>query len=160
MLMVASCAGGEEEQTNESEIINDSIAQPIPDPNDSIATQGNNDIPRPSVRFICRDIGENMDNPLFEVSLLVDNAYYTLDTIHTCNSIKYEDYEEFEIPNSSLTAAGGWWKDEGDYFFAVEQYGEIVVMHAWQTEEQSTQGYFYKEKRRILLPKPIPLEDI
>ncbi len=118
------------------------------------------DTARPTLRFICRDIGQGLDNPLYEVSLLVGNAYYTLDTIHTCSRITYSDYEEFEIPNYALSACGGWWKNAGDYFFAYEDAGDIVVMHAWQTEEQSVQGYFYKEAKRLKLPEPEVLEQL
>lgn len=160
-IILSGCISGDKETPTDAEIVEDSITQASPDIEfDSLSVIEPSKIPGARVQFICRDIGQGMDNPLYEVSLLVGQAYYTLDTIHTCDKIQYGDYDEFEIPNRALTAAGGWWKDEGDYFFAFEEYGEIVVMHAWQTEEQSTQGYFYKVERRIQLPKLEPLEEL
>lgn len=160
LILLVACTTSEQEQPTEAEARYDSLEQyeDLTEA-DSISTP-EEVLPRPVVRFICRDIGQGLDNPLYEVSLLVGTSYFTLDTIHTCQSIRYGDFEEYEIPRSALSAAGGWWKNAGDYFFAIEEPGQIVVMHAWQTEEQSVQGYFYKEKRRILLPEPEPLEDM
>ena len=160
IICLTGCTSAEKETPTESEIVMDSVSSILPETSlDSISE----DLPfnhQAVVRFICRDIGQGMDNPLYEVSLLVGTSYYTLDTIHTCQPIPIGDYDEFEVPQQALSAAGGWWKNAGDYFYAMEENGEIVVMHAWQTEEQSIQGYFYKEQRRILLPVPVPLEDM
>lgn len=159
-LLVGACTTADREEPADEFPEEDSIVRSDQEEPDSLIIGETEKEPLPEVRFICRDIGQNMDNPLFEVSLLVGSSYYTLDTIHTCNSIRYGDFEEFEIPNRALSAAGGWWKDAGDYFYATEENNQIVVRHAWQTEEQSTQGYFYKEVRRIMLPSPVILEDI
>ncbi len=159
-ILIFGCTTSEQEQPADEEIVPDSLENTVNrNRKDSIEIEEKSKA-RSVVRFICRDIGQGLDNPLYEVSLLVGRSYYTLDTIHTCEPIRYGDFEEFGIPGAALSAAGGWWKNAGDYFYALEDRGEIVVLHAWQTEEQSTQGFFYKEKRRILIPQPEPLEDM
>jgi hypothetical protein len=158
LLFFAACTTGEQESPTDSEVNEDSLNVMRKPPADSNNDNKSSETPRATLQFICRDIGQGMDNPLYEVSLLVGNSYYTLDTIHTCNTIQRVNYDEYEVPEQAMSACGGWWKGSGDYFFAYEDMGDIVVMHAWQTEEQSTQGYFYKEARRLQLPQPEGLQ--
>lgn len=160
IIFFAACTTGEQESPTDADVVEDSLEITKSPRSDSLNAKTPAETPRATLRFICRDIGQGMDNPLYEVSLLVGSAYYTLDTIHTCNTIHRADYDEFEVPDQAMSACGGWWKGSGDYFFAYEDMGDIVVMHAWQTEEQSTQGYFYKEARRLQLPQPDVLEQI
>lgn len=149
-MALVGCTSGEQEEKTSAE---------HPQTTDSTGITGtpesnpSSEKERIMFQFICRDIGQGMDNPYYEVSLRVGSNYYTLDTIHTCETITLAHFDEYEIPEQAVAACGGWYHAEGEYYYAIEDGDRIKVMYAWQTEEQSVQGYFYKEKREIPLPE-------
>lgn len=100
-----------------------------------------------TVALDCMDIGGgNEDFPQRQVSLRLGTVSTTLDTIAACQFIERQDYARYGIPAEAVAACGGWWAGSGDYFYAVIDKGdEIVVMRAMEDEANPAGGYNYEE---------------
>jgi hypothetical protein len=103
-----------------------------------------------TVALDCMDIGGgNEDFPQRQVSLRLGTVSTTLDTIAACQLIERQDYARYGIPAEAVAACGGWWAGSGDYFYALIDKGdEIVVMRAMEDEANPAGGYNYEEVSR------------
>lgn len=100
-----------------------------------------------TVALDCMDIGSGSDDfPQRQVSLRLGTTSTTLDTIAACQLIERQDYARYSIPAEAVAACGGWWAGSGDYFYAVIDKGdEIVVMRAMEDEANPAGRYNYEE---------------
>ena len=97
--------------------------------------------------------GEEDEIPLYQVALTVNGQKTILDTVSSCTPIPKEDFKSKEIPQTALAAAGGWWAGAGDYFYAIQEGNDVVVMAGWQDETQEDEGYHYKAFKKIPIKK-------
>lgn len=104
------------------------------------------DPPKAEVSFRCESMGEDENEvPHHQVFLVVNEQSTKIADINACDNLYPQDYERFQIPANALAACGGWWAGAGDYFYALEIKGEIVVMQGWQSEEQEDEGFHYEQ---------------
>jgi hypothetical protein len=52
-----------------------------------------------------------------------------------------------------VAACGGWYAGAGDYYYALEMKGKIVVMKGWNAEEQTDEGYHYEQHMVVPIKK-------
>ncbi len=123
---------------------NDKTKETAEEPQPSAPMQGI------TVALDCMTIGgENEDFPQRQVSLRLGTASTVLDTIAACQLIERQDYARYGIPAEAVAACGGWWAGSGDYFYAVIDKGdEIVVMRAMEDEANPAGRYNYEEVSR------------
>jgi len=104
------------------------------------------DPPKAEVRFRCETIRDaNDDNPQSQVFLVVNDQSIKVADVSVCAEISKADYNNYQIPANALGACGGWWAGAGDYFYAIEIKGTILVMQGWQDEGQEDEGFHYKQ---------------
>jgi hypothetical protein len=109
------------------------------------------------VTLECRELqGPDSEMPQAEVLLRIANEVTLLDTISTCQRIEPADYEQYGIPTPTVSACGGWWAGGGDYFYAIIDGDQLVVMQGWQDEGQTDEGFHYQEVKRIALTEVQP----
>lgn len=110
--------------------------------------------PQPlTVAFDIRELsGPEEGAPLVEISLKVNGTSQILDSVAACSVLDPSAYPNHEMPEEALTACGGWFAGGGDYFYAIEEAGEIVVMVGWQDEMQDDDGYHYEEFKKVSVP--------
>ena len=93
------------------------------------------------------------DMPLTAVVVKAFGDSYAVDTVSVCQALNPEEYAQYGIPDTAISAAGGWWAGSGDYFFlSLSPEGDVLVYQGWQDEGQSDEGFHYKPVVRI---KPI-----
>ena len=98
------------------------------------------------VELRCEDLGtDKMDIPHNRVVLLVNNVRTVIDSAQGCGIIDKVDYKDKQIPAEAVAACGGWFAGAGDYFYAIEKNGKIVVFKGWQAEEQEDEGFHWEE---------------
>lgn len=127
---------------------NPNTSQEEAEQTDTTATSQTEEKPSPlkavEASLSCRDIStEDSVYPQFEVNLDVNGQNMVLDTINACGVFTRQDYEQYEIPPTALTACGGWYAGAGDYFYLVRDQDRLMVMQGWQDEGQEDEGYHY-----------------
>lgn len=96
------------------------------------------------VAFICEDLGnDQQDVPRHRLLLQVDGTKTLVDTVIVCNEILKEAYKNSGIPANALAACGGWYAGGGDYFYAIEQAGKVVLFKGWQEEGQEDTSFHW-----------------
>lgn len=104
------------------------------------------DPPSAKVSFRCESTGEDEHgNPHHQVFIVVNEQSVKIADVMACDEIPKDEYLSREIPANAIAACGGWWAGAGDYFYALEYKGMIVVMKGWQDEEQEDTGYHYEQ---------------
>ena len=76
---------------------------------------------------------------------MVNNVRTVIDSAQGCGIIDKADYKDKQIPAEAVAACGGWFAGAGDYFYAIEKNGKIVVFKGWQAEEQEDEGFHWEE---------------
>lgn len=100
-----------------------------------------------TVALDCMELAGGSDEfPQRQVSLRLGTNSTVLDTVAACQLIERQDYAKYSIPAEAVAATGGWWAGSGDYFYAIIDKGdEIVVMRAMEDESNPAGGYKYEE---------------
>ena len=94
--------------------------------------------------FICEDLGNDaQDVPRHRLLLQVAGVKTLVDTVITCTEIPKTEYKDKEIPANALAACGGWYAGGGDYFYAIEQAGKVVIFKGWQEEGQEDMSFHW-----------------
>jgi len=108
------------------------------------------DAPKAKVHFRCEPMGEDKNEiPHSQVFLVVNDQSTKIADITACEEITKEGYSNFDIPSNAIAACGGWYAGAGDYFYALEVKGSIVVMKGWQSEEQKEKGFHYEQAAKV-----------
>lgn len=93
------------------------------------------------------------DLPLAAVIVKAFGDSYVIDTVSVCQILKPEEYAQYGIPDTAISAAGGWWAGAGDYFFlTMTRDGDVLAYQGWQDEGQEDDDFHYRPVIRI---KPI-----
>lgn len=104
------------------------------------------DPPKAKVSFRCESLGEDENEvPHNQVFLVVNDRSTKVADVTACDQITKDGYLNFQIPSNAVAACGGWYAGAGDYFYALEVKGKVVVMKGWQAEEQTDEGYHYEQ---------------
>ena len=141
LLFLFSCQSNSNQNTEASTVISEEVVK-------SHAT--------PLVKLHCefmKGATEEMIYPEVEVSLFVGDKKYVIDTIYACGEILPDEYDTHNMPKSTLSACGAWYAGGGDYFYAVEERGKVVVFKGWLDEMQEDEGYHYEIVKRVQLDK-------
>ncbi len=60
------------------------------------------------------------------------------------------DYEEMEIPMTTIAACGAWFAGGGEYFYVVEENQELVIYQGWLDEMvDPDEGYHWEKLDKI-----------
>ena len=112
------------------------------------------DPPTAKVHFRCESSGEDANEvPHNEVFLVVNDQSTKIADVTACDEITKDSYLTFQIPANAVAACGGWYAGAGDYFYALEMKGKIVVMKGWNAEEQTDEGYHYEQHMVVPIKK-------
>lgn len=97
----------------------------------------------PKVAFVCEQISFDEALPESALYVTVNDNKIKLTNIPTCETYSKSDYENYDIPNAALAAAGGYFAGLGEYFYAVLENGKINIMAGWMDEMQEEGGFHY-----------------
>jgi hypothetical protein len=91
-----------------------------------------------AVKLICEPVaGAYQDvNPQNDVYFLHGENKVKVGTISTCQNLDASEWSQAGIPDSAFVACGGWWAGGGDYFFVIQDAGELRVMQISVDEMQ------------------------
>src|SRR5690606_29988500 len=79
----------------------------------------------------CEEIqNADEDNPLAVIYLSQVEMQHVLDTVYTCSVIAPQMYTSFGVPHHALSASGGWWAGQGNFYYTLHEGDSITVMHA------------------------------
>ncbi|MDO6390332.1 hypothetical protein Q4E40_09355 [Pontibacter sp. BT731] len=97
----------------------------------------------------CEEI-QNADeeNPLAVVYLSQMEMQYVLDTVYTCSVIAPQMFTSFGVPREALSACGGWWAGQGNFYYTLHEGDSISVMHASPIRSDSV-DFQYTLLRRV-----------
>lgn len=131
LLMLAACGKGKTNETN--------IA-----PKDTVKVDAPVGAQKVELKFVNKGIGKN-DEPHNDIVLSIDGKDSVIAEILSCDTIEKVRFKEMGIPAEATTAIGGWWAGAGEYFYAYIKDGKAKVFYGWQSEEQTEEGYHWKE---------------
>jgi len=114
-------------------------------------TESKDNSKEPSLSLICQVKKSKMaDIPAHSVHLMMDGKKIKLGNILACETFSKTDYKNYEMPNSTLEACGGWWAGAGEYFYLDKKSdGSYSVNYGQMYEEKETKKYDYTELIRI-----------
>lgn len=99
-----------------------------------------------SVRLLCESMGEsNAGIPKSAVYTIVEEQKVKIANIAACDSIRPAAFSDYDIPDSALAAAGGWYAGAGDYLYAIREGEVIAYYQGWQDEMQEDEGFHYTQ---------------
>ncbi|PVY42939.1 hypothetical protein [Pontibacter virosus] len=97
----------------------------------------------------CEEIqNADEDNPLAVVYLSQVEMQYVLDTVYTCSVISPQMFTSFGVPRHALSACGGWWAGQGNFYYTLHEGDSISVMHA-RPVQRDTVDFQYTLLRRV-----------
>lgn len=99
------------------------------------------DLPNP--RLVCETAGNATGAPQSAVYTIIDQQKIKIANIAACDSIPPAQFSDYGIPDSALTAAGGWHAGSGDYLYIVREADKLLYYQGWQDEMQEDEGYHY-----------------
>lgn len=114
--------------------------------------QPNNSSPSPSsetptvARLECkvlRDADEHPADPFSEVYLLVGENKLKVADISVCLVFERPEFPHYGIPDTALSAAGGWWAGAGNYFYLIAEGDKYKVQYASSDEADGGRNLTY-----------------
>ncbi len=79
------------------------------------------------------------------VSVMVGGKKLKITEVNTCEQIKKENFQNYQIPANAIAACGGWWAGGGDYFYILDNGNDnYTVMQGSMDEGQTSDSYNYK----------------
>ncbi|MBX0333324.1 hypothetical protein K3G39_08735 [Pontibacter sp. HSC-14F20] len=97
----------------------------------------------------CEEIqNADEDNPLAVIYLSQVEMQHVLDTVYTCSVIAPQMYTAFGVPHHALSASGGWWAGQGNFYYTLHEGDSITVMHASPIQSDSV-DFQYTLLRRL-----------
>lgn len=99
-------------------------------------------------RLECVSLGEDEYGiPHNEVYFIKGEKQEKVAECLACQEISRESFQSFEIPETAISACGGWWAGGGDYFYAIQGKGGVLeVYFGWQDEGQEDDGFHWELK--------------
>lgn len=85
------------------------------------------------------------DAPDYAVYMLLGSQKTKLANFQACDSIPEIEYGQYDIPQSAIAAAGGWYAGAGDYLYVMEEDGAAVFYQGWADEAQEDEGFHYTQ---------------
>lgn len=96
--------------------------------------------------FICfSEMNEETGVPSTIVKLQLNDALHDIKTVIACSPYEKEAFSNYDVPDTALSAAGGWFAGGGDYFFTARDGNNVIVFAGWQDEGQTDEGFHYKK---------------
>ena len=95
--------------------------------------------------LICKEVrnaDENPESPLSEVYVKLGDYQLKVADVTICMSMDTSEYASQNIPDTALSAVGGWWAGAGDYFFLIADGDKYRVMHKAVDEAMETPAEF------------------
>ena len=118
------------------------------DPNQNGDENNTNIIKHTDVLLLCQEVKQSEEEealgPAHEVFLQLAESKVKVADILTCETIKPEQYEQYQIPIKAISAVGGWWAGAGDYLYVIEEDGNYVVKKGEMFEESEDGNYNYQ----------------
>lgn len=117
------------------------------------------------VKLECQPVSQDESMPQSAVYAIVNQNKVKISAMSTCDSIPFNQYEDYQIPQAALAAVGGWWAGSGDYLYAIEEEGKVAFYRAHADEMQEGNSYAYEriglfENGRFDLQLPLRAEDL
>ncbi|PKV63136.1 hypothetical protein [Pontibacter ramchanderi] len=99
--------------------------------------------------LLCEEIrNADEEDPVAVVFLSQLEQQYVLDTVYTCSVISPQMFTSFGVPRQALSACGGWWAGQGNFYYTLLEGDSITVMHARPTQSD-TVDFQYTPLRRV-----------
>lgn len=121
------------------------------DPLDDLPTE----TAQATVEFRCQILPTEDSTELvqYQLILVLDQSQEVpLDTLPICEPIPAEQFASLDIPASALTAAGGFWAGNGEYYYLRQEREQTIVLaYGWQDDAQQAARVLYQPVRRIIL---------
>jgi hypothetical protein len=112
----------------------------------SSAVQKPIEIIEPTVQLLSEAKTVSEDSyPETTISIQIDSVRINIADMINGEFIPKEKYAQYYIPDSALSAAGGWWAGFGDYFFVAKEGYTYAVYQGVMDEEQEPDDYNYKK---------------
>ena len=105
-------------------------------------------IQQDDVLLLCQEVKQTdteMDHPSFEVFLHLAESKVKVADILGCETIAPEQFEQYQIPTSAISAVGGWYAGAGDYLYIMEEGDNYVIKKGEMFEEKEDNNYNYQE---------------
>ena len=100
-------------------------------------------------KFIIVEIMDEYENPMSEIYVQYKEKKIKINT-HS-GSANIVDKSEFYlgVPNTAISACGGWWAGAGDYYYIVPSVKGLALYHGWQDEGQEDEGFHWEFLQEI-----------
>lgn len=95
--------------------------------------------------LICKEIrnaDENPESPFSEVYVRFGDYQLKVADVSVCLSMDKSEYASQNIPDTALSAVGGWWAGAGDYFYLIADGNNYRILHKAVDEMQESPAEF------------------
>ncbi|MAT55434.1 MAG: hypothetical protein CMN32_13230 [Saprospirales bacterium] len=95
--------------------------------------------------LICKEVrnaDEHPDSPLSEVYVRMGDYQLKVADVTICMSMDKSEYASQNIPDTALSAVGGWWAGGGDYFFLIADGENYRIMYKAEDESMEAPADF------------------
>lgn len=139
-----SCSQKKDGNSQENKIENEKISE-----KGQMEKSGNDSVRRSEEsasteegRLTCKDLGEDeFGFPSSEVFVSVDSELKKIAKCIVCQEFDEEEFEQFHVPESTISVTGGWYAGGGDYYYSILNLdGDIEVYEGWIDEGQDDLG--------------------
>lgn len=93
-------------------------------------------------KLTCKDLGEDdFGFPSSEVYVSVNSQLTKISKCIVCQEFERDQFDQFHVPNETISVSGGWYAGGGDYFYSIlNESGNVEVYEGWIDEGQDDLG--------------------